>query len=102
MPPSTNPPTAPPYNPNKTPYKPTPPKPTPKPYNPNKTPKPGNPYTYPGPAPNKGKCPYDPNSCGGGCPADCPNSNPPMCSLKYVGRCYNNLFNKVYKNICRW
>ena len=25
-----------------------------------------------------------------------------MCSLKFVGRCYNQLFNKVYSNICKW
>ena len=51
----------------------------------------------------KGYCPWTSTACEpNGCPADCPNTTPPMCSLKFVGRCYSNIFNKVYKNICRW
>jgi len=74
---------------------------TPTPNNPN--PPVHNPYAYPGPAPSTGYCPWNPGNCGkNGCPADCPNTLPAMCSLKFVGRCYNNLFNKVYKDICRW
>ena len=33
---------------------------------------------------------------------DCPDLENDMCSLKFVGRCYNQLFNKVYSNICKW
>lgn len=65
------------------------------------------PYTnFPGPAPDVGYCPwnsanYDPTSPSGAYKQyDCPNKQ--MCSLKYVARCSNNYFNKVYKNICKW
>ena len=114
----------PPYKPTQPPttYKPKPPV-TPKPYNPPKPnpPKPnyngGNnnnnngygdkPVTvdgytqYPGPMNNKGYCPWNKGAYNGsGYPKDCKKDN--KCNLKYAGRCLNNLFNKVYKDICKW
>jgi len=96
-----------PYKTTKAPYKTTKP---PKPYNGgNKTPAP-SPYgevtenngyvAYPGPMKNKAYCPWNKNTYSGGTySGDCKSGK---CNLKYVGRCLNNLFNKVYKDICLW
>jgi len=56
--------------------------------------------SYPGPLNSQSYCPwnagtYNNNAYSG----DCKNGK---CNLKYVGRCLNNLFNKVYKDICKW
>jgi len=59
-------------------------------------------YTqYPGPMNNKGYCPWNKGAwTGSGYPKDCKKDN--KCNLKFAGRCLNNLFNKVYKDICKW
>jgi hypothetical protein len=71
------------------------------------TPKPPQPPTggggyipVPGPANSRGYCPWNAaNFDGSAYNPDCGNG---MCNLKFAEKCLNNLFNIVYKDICKW